>query len=657
MSVQFGRWNVDGRPLDPQYLDAVSQLTSKYAPDGEGVSFPTAGLAMLCRPFHTTKESTQEHQPLMNSLGVALTWDGRLDNRDELRRFLKLPERAARTDAELVLAAYERLNTKSFAELVGDWALAIWDPTKEALLLAKDFVGTRHLFYALEPHCVTWCTALDPLVLLAERSFDVSEEFIAGYLSTYPSTHLTPYAGINAVPASTFVYIDRLRTSTQKYWKFDPSDRIFYRTDAEYEEHFRHVFTQSIRRRLRSSSPVIAELSGGMDSSSVVCVADAILAEGGVDCPQLDTISYYADSEPNWNERPYFSLVEKKRGREGYHINVGGTEGAFLPVDSLLFFPLPGYDYLALTRCREFSRCLQASHSRVVLSGIGGDEFLGGVPTPIPELQNLLVQGRWIRFIQQLYKWSLQKRCPWAHLCLETLEEFLPQPVRNLYTNPVIAPWLARDFVRRNHHAFREGAHRTGLTGPRPSFQTNLNALNHLRRQLHFSHLSNVSNHRISFPYLDRNLLSFLFAIPREQLVRPHQRRSLMRRALAGIVPAEIIERKRKAFVTRQPFVAIQTGLPRIESLLQSSLTVSYGWTDPAPLSEIVKASKHGQLQHLGLLHALLKLELWLRSLIDRNVLSTFVSRDHNTLANGAWHSTEATEFISWKEKVSAQKG
>src|SRR5579864_4787500 len=100
--------------------------------------------------------------------------------------------------------------------------------------------------------------------------------------------------------------------------------RIRYRTDAEYEEHFRSAFEQSVKRRLGSAAPVLAELSGGVDSSSIVCVADDILTrEGG---PRLDTVSYYDDSEPNWDERPFFTRIEEKRGRTGCHINIHQKE-------------------------------------------------------------------------------------------------------------------------------------------------------------------------------------------------------------------------------------------------------------------------------------------------------------------------------------------
>src|SRR5207253_1227956 len=105
------------------------------------------------------------------------------------------------------------------------------------------------------------------------------------------------------------------------YWDFDPGKRIRYRTDAEYEEHFRAVFGKAVQRRLRSDGPILAELSGGMDSSSIVCMADSIIARGDVESPRLDTISWFDNSQPATDELPYIAIVEQRRGRTGFHID------------------------------------------------------------------------------------------------------------------------------------------------------------------------------------------------------------------------------------------------------------------------------------------------------------------------------------------------
>jgi len=232
MSIQFGRWNFGGEPLDHDAFLQTSELTAKYGPDGEASCF-CGNVAMLYRPFQITRESWHEAQPLVGSNGVVLTWDGRLDNREVLIPNIELKSNADATDAEIVLAAYGTWGTDCFAKLIGDWALALWDPAEHHLLLAKDFVGVRHLFYCLGKRHITWSTVIDPLVLPAENRVRISEEFIAGYLSIHPPTHLTPFVGINAVPASDYVKVTRNGVSTNTYWSFDSTNKIRYHTDGE----------------------------------------------------------------------------------------------------------------------------------------------------------------------------------------------------------------------------------------------------------------------------------------------------------------------------------------------------------------------------------------------------------------------------------------
>src|SRR6202021_1952288 len=98
-----------------------------------------------------------------------------------------------------------------------------------------------------------------------------------------------PYREIREAPPGQFVRIRNSEAMIERYWRFSPNSRLRYKTDAEYEEHFRHVFRQSVQRRLRSNSPILAELSGGLDSSSIVCVADDIMAKEGAEKPRLDT--------------------------------------------------------------------------------------------------------------------------------------------------------------------------------------------------------------------------------------------------------------------------------------------------------------------------------------------------------------------------------
>ena len=521
------------------------------------------------------------------------------------------------TDVEIVAAAFERWDTGAFARLVGDWALCIWQSRDQSLILAKDFVGTRHLFYSIEKDQVTWCTILDPLVLFAGHAFELEEEYIAGWLALFPAPHLTPYVGIRAVPPSSFVRFARGTQSIVRCWDFDPSFRICYRTDAEYEEHFRAVFSDSIRRRLRSDSLILAELSGGMDSSSIVCVADDIIAKRQVESAGLNTVSYYDDSEPNWNERPYFAKIEERRGRVGYHIDTSSKAPLQFKFAEECFAATPSSEAQKSDAAKAFDAWVDSHSIRVLLSGIGGDEVTGGVPTPIPELADLVAGVRVRALANQLKVWALQKRRPWFLLLREVIRGFLP-PVLTSRTE-LLPNWLQPGFVERHRVALRGYEKRLTLNGPTPSFQENLSTLEVLRRQVGCFCLPIGPTYETRYPFLDRDLLVFLFAVPRQQLVRPGQRRSLMRRALAGTVPKQILERKRKAFVVRAPMVA--TSMLSINQAATGMICSQFGIVDTCSLEQSLDQVRKGyEIPIVPLARGLL-IESWLKHAVARGVL------------------------------------
>lgn len=619
MSVQFGRWNVNGKAIDQDYLKRVKACIAAYGPDDARV-YASSNLAILFHAFHTTKESRRELQPQVTQFGLIITWDGRLDNRVDLILQLGNGLTLDSTDLSIVVAAYEKFGTDCFAKFIGDWAISIVDLKERALILAKDPIGTRPLYYSMTTDRVTWSTILDPLVLFADKSFALSEEYIAGWLSFFPATHLTPYVGIHAVPPCFFALVRDGRCSVRRYWDFNPRRQVRYATNAEYEEHFRLAFEESVRRRLRCDTPIVAELSGGMDSSAIVCMADHIIARGATEAPRLDTISYYDQSEPNWDERPYFTKVEEKRGRKGTHIDMGNQGLFWLEFDPYRFDASPGSCNCILSEPdRRIEASLDAHGNRVVLSGTGGDEVTGGVPTPDLELQDLLARGEFTSLAHQLKAWALNKRKPWFHLLLGAAREFLPPIVFPVARHKVPPPWLDPSFVKRNRIALTGYERRVRFFGTLPSFQGNLSTLDAVRRQL--TCLSPNVGREKRYPYLDRDLLEFIYSIPREQLVRPGQRRSLMRRALAGIVPAELLNRKRKAFVVRGPSSSIAKEWSRLQELGRQMLLSSVGIVDSTRFMKVLQMARQGaEVPIVGVMRAL-RIEIWLRTIAGRHIL------------------------------------
>jgi asparagine synthase (glutamine-hydrolysing) len=632
MSAQFGKCNFDGTPIDPRDLEEVRPVLAPYGPDGEGYICQN-NFGTLYRALNTTKESQREIQPCVTKSGSIITWDGRIDNREELIAGVGARLSHESPDLEIVAAGYLRWGTGLFRRLMGDWALSIWDPKDRSLILAKDYVGTRHLYYRFSRQQATWCTVLDPLVLFARQSVQIEEEYLAGWLSLFPAAHLTPYAGIHAVPPCSFVCLTEENRSVARYWEFDPVKSIRYRTDPEYEEHFRVAFAQSVRRRLRAGDPVLAELSGGMDSSSIVCMADRVMACRVCQAPQLDTVSYFDDSQPHWNERPYFTQVEQQRGRTGCHIDVS-REREFRGESEDPWFPATP----ANTRPRQAKQQLMAfmerQGNRVVLSGFGGDEVTGGVPLATPELMDLIVRGQFRSLCAQLKRWALEKRKPWLHLLGQAFKGLLPFNLESRAEGIFREPWLRPSFAERNLTALRGYPAKLKPYGGLPSFQENISTLDALRRQLSLDALPLPWPCERRYPYLDRNFVEFLFAIPREQLLRPGQRRSLMRRALAGIVPAAVLARRRKAFL-------LELSLPGFLSRFLASgnelLIADAGVVDADRFLETTCAVERGTHSASLAFMRVLDLEHWLRHLRNQGILTGLKSEQESS-----WARTES---------------
>ena len=214
---------------------------------------------------------------------------------------------------------------------------------------------------------------------------------------------------------------------------------------------------------------------------------------------------------------------------------------------------------------------------------------------------------------RQLKRWALAERRPWFHLLAETCRDFLPPTVGSAASSQTPAPWIRPEFAALHRRQILGYPDRITPFHSPPSFQYNLQAVEALRRSLAWSPLSPTMPREKRYPYLDRTLLEFLFAVPREQLVRPGERRSLMRRALQGIVPNEIIERRRKAYVSRAPRNALVGEWNAITS--QNFVSSDLGLVDASRLRKELENAKLGRDVSLVPLVRAVSLECWLRHL------------------------------------------
>jgi asparagine synthase (glutamine-hydrolysing) len=623
MSVQFGISNFNGAPVASDAIERAERLLTPYAPDGI-TRIHRESAALLYGSFETALVPSAT-QPYLLPNRDWMLWDGRLDNREELiDRSHDLDESSSAV--EIAAGRYGCSGCEVFSELVGDWAVSVYSEDRREVILARDFIGARPLFYRTDHDSVVWSTVLEPLVFFGSRTLALSEDYFAGWLSSVPASELTPYEGILSVPPSCAIRIRMGNIRIHKYWNFDPGQRVRCRNDQEYEEQFRTVFRRAVRRRLASQAPILAELSGGMDSSSIVCAADALIAQGECQSPGVDTVTYFDAEEPNWDELPYARIVEQKRGRAGTHIDVGSKSFEESPNHDR-FRAVPSSPYTGSSAANCFSRLLSSGGYRVVLSGLGGDEILGGVPTPVPELADLLRSLEVRRFLRQSFAWALVKRKPIVGLWGSVLRQFIPESP--FWSRParIQLTWLAPNFAARHQRELDFRFRRISITGGHPSFQANLQAVASLRSQLSSMALESSPAYEWRYPYLDRDLMSFCFSIPREQLVRPRERRSLMRRALRDMVPRDILDRRRKAYVSRGLVKVICVEYTRLRNSGPLHMEEE-GIVDSQKLSLAVRSAEQGlDVATVPLLRTL-ALEGWLRNLRQKeNEWRTYVSQ------------------------------
>jgi asparagine synthase (glutamine-hydrolysing) len=645
MSAQLGLWYFDGRPVAEEHLARASSALAAYGPDKEG-RYSKAGTTILYRAFHTTKESHFEVQPHTSSQGDIITWDGRLDNRKQLIQQLKGRLTAESPDVAVVAVAHEEWGNKCFARFMGDWAVSIWKPRHRSLLLAKDPVGTRHLYYSTERDRVTWSTILDPLVQLPGKRFEICNEYVAGWLSYFPAAYLTPYVGILAVEPSSIVILQLddtcLKQINTKYWDFNPHNRILCNSDTEYQEQFLCLFAKAVERRLRSDRPILCELSGGIDSSSIVCVADNILARGRGECPRVDTISWFDDTydhlEPDSNELHWITKVENKRSRSGYHLNCGEISAesdhayeTFVADFASKFQPIPEPIGQHTAFINQYAACLGIEH-RVTLSGVGGSEFTGGgVPTPVLELQDLISRAHFLKFVRKMEAWSLKTRQKKSSMLWGVIRGFLPLEFAQPPNEALPLPWLNSEFVDQNRLALQGYPVSTKLSTQLPSFQDYISTMNAVRRLLASCRLRPDLLREARFPYLDTELLEFLLAIPREQIVGVGRRRHLVRRAFRHVVPEEILNRKRKPFPHAErsrDCTQLFEAFRKIRCMVSNSL----GFVDVRRLQQTLQRLEGGEQTYFDALHKTLSLELWLQHMVSAGIINTTSSLDQELL-------------------------
>jgi asparagine synthase (glutamine-hydrolysing) len=625
MSAIGGVFYFEPRECDLDLLEHLDRRLAHLGPDGGRILHGTS-VGFVHRAFHTTVESRHEAQPF-ESDGLVVCFDGRLDNRGDLAHALGLVP-AASADVALVAAGYRRWGRECFHRLHGDFAIVIWDARARALLLVRDPFGICRLFYHADRRRIAWASTPDALLDLPGVPGDIDDEYVGGYLTLCPEASRSAFKAIAPVAPGRGVVARNEFLTTFTHWdlRHVPAGDDRQQPPDETVEQFRILFADAVRARLRADRPVIAELSGGLDSSSIVCVADAVAAGSGGAIPHVISLSRTYDRGNKGEDGYYIRAVEKQRNRPGIHIT---------QEEDPVLGPWPDPEFLAFPRRYLCSggtiakgRAIQQAGARVVLSGFLGDELLSQKIAP-REAAYLLRRGRWLRAFGLCREFSVRRQIPAVSLFgAYAIRPNLPITLRR--SQYPLPRWIDGEFARRLDLNTRvkqraEGPLPRALAVSRFRAPDLLLGLDHLAAEGTTAPTRHVCV-EMRYPYAHRPLVEFLLSLPPSAIHGAEKPRWLQRAALADVLPEAVRTRTGKAGPGEVIARAIDREWDRLRAIVCDGRAAARGYIVAEPLLAELTRWRHGLVNSFGDVLKVIALEMWLEGLESRQ-RSSGVSR------------------------------
>jgi len=596
MSVIVGISQLHGVRARSLEIRSMLDRLAHCAPDGLS-AWSDREIALGHGMLHSTRESLHEKLPLhIPGANLAITADARIDNRGELIHAcgLSRPYREV-TDSELILAAYQRWGRACVETLLGDFAFAIWDGSKRELFCARDPFGIRPFFYHSDGHRFAFASHIKALFALPEVSSSWNESRIADHiLGFFQDRTSTFFEGVHRLPPAHFLVWGANGLSMQRYWTPNPSAETRRSSDQEYSDEFRSIFAEAVRCRLRSAFPLGTMLSGGLDSSSIACMArDQMRAES--DSAPLHTYSGLFIKNAECNERRYLESVLKGEDFLPHFIDCDQVN-PFAELDRVHAEQNEVSHSAGPTLVRLVYASARQDGVRVVLDGAGGDEVVGHGMRCFNEL---LWNGSYSEFSRQILNHAhnfdldpqilagrflrrffleLQSQRKWLTLgsALMRIPLAMHDSAPRFFWNNALQP-LAHKLQRRIVSAIGGDDERSGSLLNREFAEAILLRERHRQirqpepvpghntrqAQCHWfnsgvlwmtmeeqSCAAAAAHIDPRYPMLDKRLVEFCVSLPASQKMSQGWTRAVFRRAMQNVVPDEVRWRGGKALFT-----------------------------------------------------------------------------------------------------------
>lgn len=537
--------------------------------------------------------------------GIIVQFMGYVANRSQLWR-----EFGECCDEKLIALAYKKWGRKFQNNIYGEYCAAISNTQTGELILVTDSLGLRPIYYIEKGGVITFSSSIE-LISKKDTGY-LNKSYIAEFiLKSVSHSFDTIYKGVRQLePGFCLIWRDG-KISRCRIWSLQDIKPIHYKNNDEYNDHFLSLLQEGISGA--SQGVTWCELSGGLDSSSIASVASGVLSEKPTALSFVYSESHTAD-EKKWM-RSVIDLYELdwETLDEDLHLPLSELPDRFLPHPMMVGIKWP--------RFREFERVVRKNNVDVILSGYGGDQVLGGDVVYPAHLADHLRRGQINRVRKELTSWQREgfHQRAMRHLVFEYAARplarfFLGRSLVNFQKLHRLPEWLGPELVEETK---KLGKHMPGAV-PRLCTVGNQYFYEPLWRiSLSGSQMWNQISrgYDIRHPLLYRPLVEFMAAIPPQLRFNAKGDRVLQRRALQGILPTAIVERKDKQGPDEAFYAGLAKNQHMVNHLLSNSRIAELGYVDPKRFGEAIKALRFGAPEARHALVSALCLEIWLRQL------------------------------------------
>jgi asparagine synthase (glutamine-hydrolysing) len=616
------------QPVEVERLRRMRDVLSHRGPDGEGL-FIDGHLGLAHRRLAIVDISTAGEQPMSNEDGsVWIAYNGEVYNHAALRPGLESRGHRyrSRSDTETIVHLYEEVGERVVEQLHGMFAFAIWDKKRQQLLLARDRLGIKPLYYAVTDHELVFASEIKSLLAAGGTRPVFNEQVLPEFLSSrFVSGDETFFRGVRKLlPGHVLTWSAEKGVTTRRYWQLPaPSEEGL---EVSFEAQARDLRTRleaSVERHLMSDVPLGVFLSGGLDSSALAAIMAGLRAASGHTPEPIQSFSVgFAEEEAN--ELPYARMAAQAIGAEHREVTVRPDQFfEALPhlvwhEDEPIAFPSSVPLYFVARLARDYVK--------VVLTGEGADELFLGYNRYRVTMWNERLGRPYHAAVPQALRDQVRRLVLTLPSKLGRVGErtflALDPGIRSLFLEnfAVCSEAFQRQLLcrpamldRRDPYAMQlqcyEGAAGDILDRmSRADLQTYLHEL--LMKQDQMSMAASIESR---VPFLDDHLVEHVAALPSRLKVRLWQTKAIFREAVKDLIPAEILTRKKMGFPVPLGRWLREDYWPVVQEFVLGPRAISRGLFDQSALVRMAEEHRSGRARHGDRLWLLVNLEIWQR--------------------------------------------